>query len=89
MSNSFVDLSRGSIFPKVVFNTILSLIKLKEFFFNGSLKKDKKDKIRTRKIRGLRIIFNTILVFVKLKDLKRSKRTIKFKKKGPKWQKRP
>lgn len=36
MSNSFVDLSRGSIFPKIVFNTILGLIKLKEFFFDGS-----------------------------------------------------
>ena len=36
MSNSFVDLTRRSIFPKVVFNTILGLIKLKEFFFDGS-----------------------------------------------------
>ena len=49
MSNSFVNLSRGSIFPKVVFNTILSLIKLKKFFFDSSPKKAKKAKIRSRK----------------------------------------
>ena len=34
---------------KIFFNTILSLIKLKKFFFDSSPKKAKKAKIRSRK----------------------------------------